>query len=227
MFDITPTEEIKISRGDASGSFSLDVNLGTELKPLLFKFYKAFDVVFCSNSLHVNLDKKQFKLWATEDKTYRFEYNYKYNSLGEKIDQLGWYVDGDLIDLTAIGITVDGIPNIGDMILINYFIHHISEVYFNVFNIHSAPENFIFQKIFRNDEKVITNINYGDGYSHIKYKKGLISKGLLLAELDAEDTENLRVGEYRYQIKVKLYDPIKQSYIINTINHPTAFYIMS
>ena len=41
MFDITPTEEIKISRGDASGSFSLDVNLGTELKPLLFKFYKA------------------------------------------------------------------------------------------------------------------------------------------------------------------------------------------
>ena len=227
MFKVSPTQEIFISRGDDSGTFNLEVNLGTSYEPLLYEFIHACSVYSKPDRLEVSLDKKKFKGQANAEKMYTFEYNYLYDEKGKRINKLGWYLEQEPVNLEDWGISYIGIPQVYDRIIISFYIKHISEVYLNVFGIHSYSECYYLQKIYRNDGKVVTNKNAGNDYSIVKSYDQVINNGNLLLRFEPEDTEFLEPGEYRYQIKIKVYDRENNKWIVNTLNHPTAFYVMN
>lgn len=50
-------------------------------------------------------------------------------------------------------------------------------------------------------------------------------EGDIIIYLDPQDTEYLLPGLYYYQIKVRLYDPYRSDYVVNTILPKTQFWI--
>ena len=59
-----------------------------------------------------------------------------------------------------------------------------------------------------------------------KYTKAnLNSHGDIEIDIDHEDTRCLYPGKYFYQVKGRLYDHIKQKYVVNTIIQKTEFWV--
>lgn len=50
-------------------------------------------------------------------------------------------------------------------------------------------------------------------------------EGDIMIYLDPQDTEYLLPGLYYYQIKVRIYDPYRDDYMVNTILPKTQFWI--
>ena len=50
-------------------------------------------------------------------------------------------------------------------------------------------------------------------------------EGDIIIYLDPQDTEYLLPGLYYYQIKVRIYDPYRDDYMVNTILPKTQFWI--
>lgn len=85
MFDITTNQVIKIHKGDSSSKFSLFLNMGTAYEPIQYKFYPKLSVSTAPDDLDIDIDSEKFYAQIKEDGFYDFEYNYLYDSKGQKI----------------------------------------------------------------------------------------------------------------------------------------------
>lgn len=48
----------------------------------------------------------------------------------------------------------------------------------------------------------------------------------ILLSIDSEDIQNLKAGEYCYQIKANIYDPQEDKYITQTVTPRLPFYVI-
>jgi len=228
MFDVTSNQVIKIHKGDDSSQFTLFVNQGTESEPIRYKFLPWLSIYNSPEDLEIEFDTDLFyKKVYKKDGLYDFEYNYLYDKKGERIGELGWYLNQELVELSDYGIVItDGKPAIFDHITIALCKEHASEVYIYILDLYSDLDQWIVKKTFSTNGEVFTEFADCRIGTLDDVRENINEDGDMVLTFDAEDTAYLRAGEYCYQIRAKLYDIVKDKYTINTITNRLPFYVV-
>jgi len=229
MFTIDTNQAIRISRGDDSGEFRLFINKGSALKPIQKELFKPFEpVVYYTPDTfeECEVDKD---VWEAKTLKIPGMYSFIYTQENDPAKEADphWELDGERVNLIDYGISYtlyEGCElQIDDAIQIKYE-SQVDEVQLIVYEINKPYEHFLFKKTFKTDGTIICENKCGQAY---KLKdQDIISEGDFLLSLDARDTKMLRPDEYRYIVRSKLYNPMKEKYVINTIIGEKEFYII-
>jgi len=226
MFNTTSNQVLKIHKGDDSGFFSLFINKGTKQRPIQYKFYSELSVAKAPEDLKVQLNKQVFQSQIINDGFFDFEYNYLYDEKGRRIGDLGWYFNGNKVELSAYGISYIGKQMVEDHIIIAQFKEHVSEVYLYILDINADLDDWIIKKTFFSAGEVMTEFARCDYGTLDEMEETVDRDHNIKLHLSAEDTAGLKAGEYNYQIRARLYIKEKDEYVVNTITNRLPLYVV-
>lgn len=215
MFTIDSNQTIRISKGDDSGDFSLFVNCGSEFEPVRHEFYYKIDCI-CPENVSANVNETVWENKVTETGTYSFWFK-----------QNKWYLNEVEVSLADYGITVeDPSKLVNDTSIIILYHNFVEEIYFYIYEFNHESDDFLVQKIFTTEGKIITNSRFGP--SRIEKNQKLINEDRdLLLRIDSQDTKCLDCDGYLYTVKAKLYDIENKKYFVNTLMKSARLYIFN
>lgn len=222
MFRIDTTGTIQINQGD-TGETVFYVNIGSSsLYEYLYSF-KPSITVSVSESIKTYAVEVDQQVWM--NKVFNAgTYNFIWDSSNRY-----WTLDSVEVDIAEYGISIldvasSNIPNEATITVYYTLCDSESEVYFYVWHpLQQVGEPAVMQKTIKPYiNTVITEVNGQVISTEIRNCVDVYGNPLL--HFNPEDTENIPQGEYRYQVKAKLYR--NNSYILNTVCNRTPFLII-
>ena len=97
---------------------------------------------------------------------------------------------------------------------------------FYLFYPNSLNYEYVLRKTFRTDGITIVNV-CGESKSRTTFSKNVMDdRGNIIIHIDSKDTMRIAPGQYKYQIRVQLYDPKTEDIKIKTITNRYDFFVI-
>lgn len=222
MFRIDTTGTIQINRGD-TGETVFYVNTGsTALCEYLYSFLPDIKISLSENikDYDVELNSQTWMNKVLTAGSYVFSWD---------IDGRVWLLDEEEVDIATYGLSLPNrvssdIPEDATITVTYALCNSESEVYFYVWHpLQQLGEVPVMKKTIKPYiNTVITEINGEESYTEVRNCVDVYGNPLL--HFNPQDTETILQGEYRYQVKAKLY--MNNSYITNTVCNRTPFLVI-
>ena len=221
MFRIDTTGLIQINQGD-TGETVFYVNIGSSLSEYLYSFRPSIKLSLSDNirDYDVQIDESTWMNKVFSPDFYNFIWD---------VNNKTWLLNDSSVDIAEYGISISNVvySNIPDeaTITIQYSLcSSESEIYFYVWQpLQQLGEVPVMKKTIKPYiNTVVTEINGKEISTEIRNCTDIYGNPLL--HFNPEDTIDIPQGEYRYQVRAKLYQ--QNSYITNTVCNRTPFLII-